>query len=273
MTLGLKGIQMLTPEEKWFFDHHGFIILRKVVPPEDIQLMIELGNSWHDMTLEELPPPLTSTSRIGNSSPTIAHWINNIQYGDEVFQRLVLNIEIMRVIIALTRAAPCLVDCALTKNYTSSDDIHFHASGQDYSVENGEPRAGFINAGTSLVDVPKGTGFICLPGSHKRNFDPPDNLSIYDGPPTVINVPVNAGDCVIFTEALYHGGRRWTADYPRFTIFNRYIDNGSHGRFPIESHRHLISDEVYELEQPAVQGQKKQVVKRILKELGSTYSI
>lgn len=264
---------MLTPEEKWFFDHHGFIILRKVVPPEDIQLMIELGNSWHDMTLEELPPPLTSTSRIGNSSPTIAHWINNIQYGDEVFQRLVLNIEIMRVIIALTRAAPCLVDCALTKNYTSSDDIHFHASGQDYSVENGEPRAGFINAGTSLVDVPKGTGFICLPGSHKRNFDPPDNLSIYDGPPTVINVPVNAGDCVIFTEALYHGGRRWTADYPRFTIFNRYIDNGSHGRFPIESHRHLISDEVYELEQPAVQGQKKQVVKRILKELGSTYSI
>ena len=84
---------MLTPEEKWFFDHHGFIILRQVVPPEDIQLMIELGNRWHNMTLEELPPPLTSTSRSSTSSPTIAHWINNVQYGDAVFQRLVLIVD------------------------------------------------------------------------------------------------------------------------------------------------------------------------------------
>ena len=258
---------MLTPEEKWFFDHHGFIILRQVVPPEDIQLMIELGNRWHDMTLAELPPPLTSTSRRGNASSTIAHWINHVQYGDAVFQRLVLNVEIMRVIIALTRATPCLVDCALTKNYTTSDDIGFHASGKDYGVEESEPHAGFLNAATSLVDVPQGSGFVCLPGSHKRNFEPPDRLSIYDGPPTVINVPVNAGDCVIFTEALYHGARRWTAAYPRFTVFNRYIDNGTHGGLPIESHRHLISDEVYELEQPAVGGQQKQVVNRILKEL------
>lgn len=135
---------MLTPEEKWFFDHHGFIILRQVVPPEDIELMIELGNQWHDMKLEELPPPLTSTSRNSAYNSTIAHWINNIQYGDAVFQRLVLNIEIMRVIIALTRSAPCLVDCALTKNYTTSDDINFHASGQDYGVENGEPHAGLL---------------------------------------------------------------------------------------------------------------------------------
>ncbi|MDD9974076.1 MAG: hypothetical protein OXU27_08720, partial [Candidatus Poribacteria bacterium] len=91
---------MLTPHEKWFFDHHGFIILRKVVPPEDIQRMIELGNQWHDTSLDELPAPLTSTSRTGDHSPTIAHWINHIQYGDPVFQRLVLNREIMRVIIA-----------------------------------------------------------------------------------------------------------------------------------------------------------------------------
>ena len=258
---------MLTPDEKWFFDHHGFIILRKVVPPEDIERMIVLGNQWHDTPLDELPPPLTSTSRTGDTSPTIAHWINHIQYGDAVFQRLVLNLEIMRVIIALTRGAPCLVDCALTKNYKTSDDIGFHAAGQDYSVEASGPRAGFLNAGISLVDVPPGTGFVCLLGSHKRNFDPPENLSIYDGPPTVINVPVGAGDCVIFTEALYHGGRRWTEDYPRFTIFNRYIDNGSHKNFPIESHKHLISDEVYELEQPAIQGQRKRVVERIIGEL------
>ena len=71
-----------------------------------IQRMIELGEQWHGMTLEELPSPLTSTSRTGARSPTIAHWINHVQYGDVVFQRLVLNVEIMRVIIALTRTTP-----------------------------------------------------------------------------------------------------------------------------------------------------------------------
>ena len=141
---------MLAPHEKWFFDHHGFIILRKVVPPEDIERMIQLGNQWHDTPLDELPPPLTSTSRTGNHAPTIAHWINHIQYGDPVFQRLVLNREILRVVIALTRGAPCLVDCALTKNYKTSDDIHFHAAGQDYSIEESRPRAGFLNTAVSL---------------------------------------------------------------------------------------------------------------------------
>lgn len=258
---------MLAPHEKWFFDHHGFIILRKVVPPEEIERMIHLGEQWHASPLDSLPPPLTSTSRIGDRSSTIAHWINHIQYGDPVFQRLVLNLEIMRVIIALTRGTPCLVDCALTQNHQTSDDIHFHAAGQDYGIKDETPRAGFLNAAISLVDVPAGTGFVCLPGSHKRNFDPPDTLSIYDGPPTVINVPVNAGDCVIFTEALYHGARRWTESYPRYTIFNRYIDKDSHNALPIETHKHLISEEVYELEQPARQGQQKQVVERILREL------
>ncbi len=229
--------------------------------------MTELGKKWHHMPLKELPQPLTSTSRTGNHSPTIAHWINHVQYGHEVFQRLVLNVKIMRVIIALTRKTPCLVDCALTRNDTTSDDIGLHAAGQDYGVENGTPYASFLNAATSLVDVPPGTGFVCLPGSHKRNFNPPDALSIYGVPPTIINVPISAGDCIIFTEALYHGGRRWTETYPRYTVFNRYIDDGSHRALPIESYKHLISDEVYELEQPAIRGYRKQVVERILKEL------
>ena len=151
---------MLTTEEKWFFDHHGFIHLRDVVPPDDLRRMIQLADVWHDMALEELPPPLASTSRSGQHTPTIAHWINHVQYGDVAFQRLALNADIMRVIIALTQGTPCLVDCALTKNYRTSDDISFHAAGKDYSVVQGQPRAGFLNAGVSLVDVPEGTGFV-----------------------------------------------------------------------------------------------------------------
>jgi hypothetical protein len=83
-------------------------------------------------------------------------------------------------------------------------------------------------------DVPDGQGFVCIPGSHKRNFMPPDNtglqslsgegipqISLYDGPPTVANLCPRAGSCIVFTEALRHGIRRWHAEYPRLTVFNR----------------------------------------------------
>ena len=85
----------------------------------------------------------------------------------------------------------------------------------------------------------------------------------------MINVPVRAGDAVIFTEALMHGARRWTLDTPRYTVFNRYIDEGSHGALPIESHRHLIPGDLYELEQPAVRGVQKDVVARLLDTLST----
>ena len=275
---------MLTEQEKWYFDHHGFIVLPKVVSPEDIERMLELGNYWHNLPIDELPHPLTSTSDTHHDySKTIARWINHIQYGDPVFQRLVLNPEIMRIIIALTHQYPVLVDTALTKNYRTSDDIHFHASGQDYRIIDGEPFAGFLNAAISLVDVPAETGFVCLLGSHKRNFSPPSQtnnpdktlVSIYDSSPTVINLPVQSGDCVIFTEALFHGARRWTAEYPRFTIFNRYRANlpntdpiTTYGG--LESNKDSISDSVYELQQPTTTSQPKSVVKEITSKIKLT---
>jgi hypothetical protein len=64
---------MLTEKEKWGFDHHGYIILKDVVAKEDITRMIELGDQWHEMTLAELPPPLTSTALSNpKASPTLA---------------------------------------------------------------------------------------------------------------------------------------------------------------------------------------------------------
>ena len=55
-------VDMLTLEEKWYFDHHGFLILRKVIPQQDIREMIALGHQWHAMKLGDLPQPLTSTA-------------------------------------------------------------------------------------------------------------------------------------------------------------------------------------------------------------------
>ena len=168
----------------------------------------------------------------------------------------------MRVVLALTGNSPQLLSVALVRNTKKSDDIQFHGgfSGGLRNLRtitkaaNGEVFATFLNAGVSLVDVPVGTGFVCIPGSHKSNFPKPDHVNIYDTPPTVANISVKAGDVVLFTEALCHGARRWTLDTPRRTVFVRYSTSyasWSPGYGPIEEHRDKLSEDVYELMQMA----------------------
>ena len=181
-----------------------------------------------------------------------------------------LNPQIMRVVNALMGNNCTLVDTALTmmcREGGEKNEGRFHGElGQhvdgskepgeqwkDYHVtRDGEIFAGFLNCGITLVDVPEGSGFVCMPGTHKRNFRPPDRdveledgqtlvsedgafraVDLYDGPSsrgspyrhTVQNICPKAGSCIVFTETLRHGIRRWEASYPRLTVFNRYKAN------------------------------------------------
>lgn len=269
---------MLTEREKYLFDLHGFLHLRDVVAPDDLSRMLELSELWQGMSDDELPPPLESYKDAG-TTPTQARAIQHIEYADEVFQRLILNKKIMRPILALTRNCPKSLLSVLTTNTRESDDIAFHGGhdggwrnpANDYQVADGEVFASFLAVSVSLVDVPQGTGFVCIPGSHKSGFPTPDDIDIYTEPPTVINVCPKAGDAIIFTEALRHGGRRWTADYPRRTVFIRYSTayaSWDPGRAVIEEHEDKLCADLRELKEIAGYRSRKKVVDRLLEEIG-----
>ena len=100
--------------------------------------------------------------------------------------------------------------------------------------------------------LPAGTGFVCLSGSHKRNFELPDSVSIHDGPPTVVNVPVQAGDCVIFTEALTHGTLPWKAKHQRRALLYKF--SPGYQAFSGGAHEKLFPDYILDMteEQRAV---------------------
>ena len=51
------------------------------------------------------------------------------------------------------------------------------------------------------------------------------------------------------------------------TIFNRYMGNHSGGS-PIEPYKHLISNQVYELEQPSDTQVQKEIVRHVVSEFG-----
>ena len=269
---------MLSDREKWLFDLHGYLVLRQVVTSEDLDRMIARCDEWHGMAEEELPPPLCSYEDPGKN-PTAARAILHAEYVDPVFDRLILNLPVMRLVLALTGERPQHLLSALTVNRPDSDEITLHngASGawrnpaNDYQAADGEVFATFINAAISLVDVPEGAGFVCIPGSHKTYFERPEHLHIRSGPPTVVNVPINAGDAVVFTEALCHGALPWPLrDPPRRTMFQRYCTSYSSwtpGAGPIEAHRHLLSDGVCEMKrQGGFQG-PKEIVERLLDKL------
>ena len=269
---------MLTEKEKWRFDLHGYLHLRGAVSAEDVRRMVELSDDWHSKPDSELPAPVRSY-RDPSTHPTTPRSLNNVHYADDVFQRLTLNPEIMRVVLALTDNCPQLLAVSLTRNTQESDDIPFHGGftggirnpANDYQAADGKIFATFINAGVSLVDVPAGTGFVCIPGSHKAYFPKPDHIDIYDGPPIVANPSVKAGDVVLFTEALCHGARKWTEDAPRTSAFVRYTTSyasWSPGTGPMEEYRDRISSDLYELKQPASFRHRKQVVQRLLEEMG-----
>ena len=269
---------MLTEEEKWLFDLHGYLILRQVVTVEDLIHMVKHCDRWHAMKESDLPPPLCSYSD-PETEPTAARAILHAEYADSVFDRLILNHNIMRAVLALTRERPQHLLSALTVNKPDSDEITLHngTSGgwrnpaNDYQAADGEVFATFINVAISLVDVPPGAGFVCIPGSHKTYFERPEHININTGPPTVVNIPVNAGDAVVFTEALCHGALPWPCeDSPRRTMFQRYCTSyasWSPGSGPKEEHREKISEGVYEMKQQGgFQGAKK-IVEKLVAEI------
>ncbi len=269
---------MLTDEEKGYFDLHGFLILRQVTDTDDLSRMIELCDTWHSLAEGDLPKPLCSYED-PSENPDSARAILYPEYADPVFDRLILNRNIMRPVLDITGYSPQHLLTALTVNRLDSNEIGLHGGtssaignpANDYQSGDGRVFATFLNVAISLVDVPAGSGFVCIPGSHKSYFERPDDVDIYTGPPVVVNVPLHAGDAVLFTEALCHGALPWKLENPyRRTVFVRYCTSyasWSPGTGPKEDYRSCISEDVYQMKQQWPFQGRKPVVERLIAEI------
>jgi hypothetical protein len=91
-----------------------------------------------------------------------------------------------------------------------ADTYRWHAFGKVVS--------GTVVAEWVLTDQLDG-GFCCVPGSHKANFSLPDSLNRLD---FAQQIPLEAGDLLIFTEALTHGSAPWTAPHDRLALLLKY---------------------------------------------------
>jgi ectoine hydroxylase-related dioxygenase (phytanoyl-CoA dioxygenase family) len=94
-----------------------------------------------------------------------------------------------------------------------------HDPSQYYRVEGGRMFNGLVAVQWALVDHRRGDGgFGCVPGSHKASF----RLPADPDPALVTEVPLDAGDVVVFTEALTHCTIPWRGRGDRLTLLYKY---------------------------------------------------
>jgi hypothetical protein len=268
---------MMTEYEKWHFDLMGYIVLPQAIASADIARMKELGLAWVQKPDEELPRPITT---YGDQAfdPSKIRPLTFVEYADPVFQRALLNKEIMRVVLTLTDNSPQVLLSSLQIYPTDSGvgGLHNGSEGgisnpaNDYQAAGNRVFATFLNVGVCVSDSLTGDGFVCIPGSHKTNFRCPEDITIDTPAPLVIAPQLHAGDVVIFTELLRHGGRNWTQAEPRMVLYTRYSTSyasWSVGYKANPDYAHLLTEELIELMEPmGFQGEKK-IVGRLLQEL------
>mgnify|MGYP006121901329 CR=1 FL=1 len=206
----------LTDEEKFAFDLQGYLVIPNVLTREECEHYIHLADeAW---PRQEADGPFR---RLGGIS----------QWG-QPFVDLMDHPVVLEYLVELM-GRKLRIDhdyCIFMRKGAPRSRLHGGPRGSEsdhwFYYKDGEMRNGLTVATYNLTDAPAGAGgFACIPGSHKTNYlaNVPEEVRKFAIPaPYVVQPPMQAGDVLIFTEALIHGTQTWTANHERRTLLYKY---------------------------------------------------
>jgi hypothetical protein len=214
----------MTPEERYCFDLHGFVVRSGVLKPGDVEALnvavdlLELPTPGDDITSQRFVNHMTTARR---------------------FRDLLDHEGVFDILLELCGANVRLDHAYGIVMRPGSRGLGLHGGGtpfdpaQYYAVDGGHIRSGLVAAQWALVDHPPGGGgFLCVPGSHKANFALPRSVE----PGVAVEVAMHAGDVVIFTEALTHGTAAWQGSQQRRTLLYKYSPGNSAWSYEVWPH-------------------------------------
>jgi hypothetical protein len=248
----------VTAREEYFFDLNGFIVLRNVLTSAHLtELNAILDN------IKQLQPPLAPGEWYGGvhaHSYGGAEGINlqQIYEAGEPFERLIDHPAWFAKVKHFVGGegtfdwhhGPLFIDENFANLRGPGEAIGVHSGGYDgvtrcqFRYQNGRFHCGQINILMALSDIGPGDGAtMVIPGSHKSNFTHPDmgkhqmkggEVRSVDGMEGAIEVHLNAGDAILFVDAIAHGSAKRVNPGERRIVVYRYGPSWGNFRHPYQ---------------------------------------
>lgn len=231
----------MTDAERYLFDLNGFIVVREVLTPDEVQQAnAAINNHKHEM-VERSDAPLRNAmagTAFAGTGPGRKDLGGVLEWGPES--------KVFKSILAHPRLVP-FFHGLLGKGYRmdhlpfviasdkGAEGFQLHGGTVDcssgeynpslaYSCLHDTLRCALLGCNVMLSDHNAGDGGFCVvPGSHKSNFKMPKGM--VDGEQYaefVIQPETKAGDVVLFSEGTVHGAKAWTSDAERRACLYRF---------------------------------------------------
>ena len=233
----------MTRIEQYEFDRVGYLVIPNLLSPEAVSQLANAIDQLeaHAIQNQNLPPRVMapwghdyhhneergyhvqSNDRSGGLTLIIEDFFNF----DPAFDQLVNEPKTMAYIQAIFQERPTINNSELRVRYT----------GNFSSTHNGGPlsakyRYTFNEKGIDCMMVrivyfvhdvsPEEGAFCVVPGTHKSHYPSPYGQKPPEEEPGMIPLPVKAGDAILFTENLRHGGFANRSERTRKTLHVGY---------------------------------------------------
>lgn len=260
----------MTPEQRYLFDLNGYLHLEQALSPQELSEAQDAAERYINSAPEDLPPEFGTQNQ--------RFYEHGFAF-DKALERLVFHPSYWPVVKEFTDDKPRFMRGTLLVNQpggpVEAGSLHCARESYGWQSTRYECRDGRIYCDDFVVfpylyDVNPGDGgLVVLPGSHKANFDRPESLfnggRLDEGiPPGVVSLTPKAGDVIIISELLTHGGLAWTpTDRKRVALVLRYAPQYRGGPDWVpESIKKRLSPETLELMAPGSYTDIKEVVKQ-----------
>lgn len=247
--------------EAYLFDIRGYLILKNALASEEVAAInaaldefegrVKAGEKWLGHVHVH-----TYGGKEGIN-------LQQIYEGGEPFERLIDHpswIEKAKKFVGGEGTFDCnhgplFIDENFANLRGPGEAIGLHSGGHQgtkrtqFRVHNGRFQCGQINILMALTDIGPGDGAtMVIPGSHKANFEHPDferfrmkrGLSSVDEVAGAVEVHLEAGDALLFVDAISHGSAERKNPGQRRIVVYRYGPSWGFFRFPYRPSEALL---------------------------------
>ena len=247
-----------TDRDKYFFDLNGFLLLKGALSAVEVSDLNAALDALLPIELGEWKGRVHGHNFADNDGVNL----QQIYEGGAAFEKLIDHPSWIEKVKCFVGGAdtfdynhgPLFIDECFANIRGPGEAIGFHSGGHEgakrtqFRFFNGRFHCGQINILMALTDIKSGDGAtMIVPGSHKANFPHPDaernrmrgNNSSVDDVEGAIEIHMDAGDAILFVDALSHGSAERVNPGERRIIVFRY--GPSWGNF---RHGYQVSDEL-----------------------------